>query len=73
MKKLILTIILLITSISLSLASTQQNDITKKVDNLEKPIYTPFVENYTLHEIQRLKEENKQLRVEVYETLTKKN
>jgi tetratricopeptide (TPR) repeat protein len=46
--------------------------IQNKVDSLEKPLYNPFVENYILHELKQLRDENRDLKVSLHETLAKK-
>lgn len=60
-------------------ANTQNNQNEKideklktKVNNLQKPLYNPFVENYILHELKALRDENRDLKVELHETLAKK-
>ena len=47
-------------------------ELKSKIDKLEKPMYTPFVENYILNELKSLREENKKLKVEIHQTLAKK-
>lgn len=44
----------------------------KEIKELKKPLYSPFVENYILHEIRQLRDENRNLRIELHETLAKK-
>lgn len=46
--------------------------IQNKVDSLQKPLYNPFVENYILHELKQLRDENRDLKVTLHETLAKK-
>lgn len=68
-------VVIFFLSISLSFAQTVKNteeNIQQKVDNLQKPLYNPFVENYILHEIKQLRDENRNLKVELHETLAKK-
>jgi len=43
-----------------------------KIDKLEKPMYTPFVENFILNELKALRQENKELKIELHQTLAKK-
>lgn len=49
-----------------------EKDLKKKIETLEKPLYTPFVENYILNEIKQLREENRNLKVDIHKTLAKK-
>lgn len=49
-----------------------EKEIEKKINSLEKPLYNPFVENYILHELKQLREENRDLKVELHKTLAKK-
>ncbi|RXK12835.1 hypothetical protein CP965_09690 [Halarcobacter mediterraneus] len=68
-------VVIFFLSISLSFAQTVKNTeekIQQKVDSLQKPLYNPFVENYILHEIKQLRDENRNLKVELHETLAKK-
>lgn len=60
---------LLITSLQ---ANEQNLTVTKNIENLKKPLYTPFVENYILHEIRVLRDENRDLKVNLHETLAQK-
>lgn len=69
MKRYILLILILTIS---ALSSVQNQTIEKKVNSLEKPLYTPFVENYILNELKQLRDENRDLKVELHETLAKK-
>jgi len=50
------------------------NEMTVKeeVAELKKPIYTPFVENYILNELKQLRDENRDLKIELHSTLAKK-
>lgn len=49
-----------------------EKNLKEKINTLEKPLYTPFVENYILNEIKQLREENRDLKVELHKTLAKK-
>ena len=49
-----------------------QSKIKEKIDTLQKPLYNPFVENYILNELKQLREENRDLKVDLHETLAKK-
>ena len=70
MKKIFLLLFILI---SVVFAQTQKEEkVQNKINNLEKPLYNPFVENYILHEIKQLRDENRNLKVELHETLAKK-
>lgn len=53
-------------------STTKEERVQQRVDELKKPLYNPFVENYILHEIKQLREENRNLKVELHETLAKK-
>lgn len=44
----------------------------KEVSELQKPLFHPFVENYILNEIKTLRDENRNLKIELHETLTQK-
>lgn len=63
-------IIFLFISMGLLYANSEQ--VKEKVEKLEKPLYTPFVENYILNELKQLREENRNLKVEIHSTLAKK-
>ncbi len=54
------------------LTKEEQKDVNKKINSLEKPLYTPFVENYILNELKQLREENRDLKIELHKTLAKK-
>jgi len=69
MKKYILSLLLL--TITLFANSNDQKAVTE-AKNLQKPLYNPFVENYILHEIKQLRDENRDLKVDLHETLAKK-
>lgn len=49
-----------------------EDKLKNEVSGLEKPLYNPFVENYILNEIKQLREENRDLKVEMHRTLAKK-
>ncbi|WP_421716940.1 TPR end-of-group domain-containing protein [Arcobacter arenosus] len=49
-----------------------EKNLKEKINTLEKSLYTPFVENYILNEIKQLREENRDLKVELHKTLAKK-
>ncbi|MEA2029235.1 MAG: tetratricopeptide repeat protein [Campylobacterota bacterium] len=58
---------------SIMLYSNEHNTtIQKKLDSLKKPLYTPFVENYILHELKTLRDENRDLKNELYARLAQK-
>jgi len=65
-------LLLLFLTFSTLFANTQEKELNKKIENLEKPLYTPFVENYILNEIKLLRDENRDLKVQLHETLAKK-
>lgn len=66
-------ILMLFMVISIQLfADTKDEKIEKKLNSLEKPLYTPFVENYILHELKQLRDENRNLKIELHNTLAKK-
>lgn len=65
-------LLLLFLTFSAVFANVQEKELVKKVDNLEKPLYTPFVENYILNELKLLRDENRNLKVQLHETLAKK-
>lgn len=67
MKKYILMFFI----ITISLFANE-GKIQKSVNELKKPLFTPFVENYILHEIKQLREENRDLKVELHKTIAKK-
>jgi tetratricopeptide (TPR) repeat protein len=70
MVKNILIIVFLFSSIIY--ANSNNGQIENKISSLEKPLYNPFVENYILHEIKILRDENRNLEVDLHETLAKK-
>lgn len=67
----ILLLLFIIVSVTFA-TTTKEEKVQNKINNLEKPLYNPFVENYILHEIKQLREENRNLKVELHETLAKK-
>lgn len=64
-------LILIIYIISFNLNANEVK-IEDKIAKIEKPLYTPFVENYILNEIKQLREENRDLKIELHKTLAKK-
>jgi len=68
MKKYIL---LLLITINL-FANTVEDKAEENVKHLQKALYTPFVENYILNEIKLLRDENRDLKIDLHETLAKK-
>lgn len=66
MKYLIIFFILAITLFA------EEAKVEKKINSLEKPLYNPFVENYILNEIKQLRDENRDLKIELHKTLAKK-
>ncbi len=71
MKYLILIVFIFSFSLNAN-TDVKQMNIQEKVSKLEKPLYNPFVENYILNEIKQLREENRNLKVEIHSTLAKK-
>lgn len=65
-------LLLLIPLFLFSLDKPTDTLIEKKIEKLQKPLYTPFVENYILNDLKQLRQENKELKVELYQTLAKK-
>lgn len=65
-------LLLLFLTFATLFANTQQKELDKKIDNLEKPLYTPFVENYILNELKLLRDENRNLKIQIHESLAKK-
>ncbi|MBN2824482.1 MAG: tetratricopeptide repeat protein [Campylobacterales bacterium] len=58
---------------TLMLIANQNNaTVAQKIDSLQKPLYNPFVENYILNELKTLRDENRDLRIELHERLAKK-
>lgn len=71
----IAVLLLLISTILIAQTKTEpttQKQINEKIDSLKKPLYNPFVENYILNEIKQLREENRDLKIELHKTLAKK-
>ncbi|MGM0519679.1 MAG: tetratricopeptide repeat protein [Campylobacterota bacterium] len=54
------------------LTQKEQKAVKEKVNSLEKPLYNPFVENYILNELKQLREENRDLKIDLHKTLAKK-
>ncbi len=55
------------------LSSSEHNaTIDQKIASLQKPLYNPFVENYILNELKTLRDENRDLKNELYDRLAKK-
>jgi tetratricopeptide (TPR) repeat protein len=67
LRTLFLTILLTHFAFANTLQPTQV-----QTEQLKKPLYSPFVENYILNEIKTLRDENRQLKIDVHETLTSK-
>lgn len=53
-------------------ANETPKELDSKIQNLQKPLYTPFVENYILNELKLLRDENRNLKIQLHETLAKK-
>ncbi len=68
----LLLLLLLIPIFLFSLDKPSDLIVEKKIEKIEKPLYTPFVENYILNDLKQLRQENKELKVELYQTLAKK-
>ncbi|MGA1941347.1 tetratricopeptide repeat protein [Arcobacter sp. YIC-310] len=74
MKK-IAVLLLLISTILIAQTKTEQvpkEKINEKINSLKKPLYNPFVENYILNELKQLRDENRDLKIELHKTLAKK-
>ena len=69
---LLVPIILLSTLSAKELTQEEKKEVKQRLDKLEKPLYTPFVENYILNDLRKLREENKKLKVELYKRLAEK-
>ncbi len=69
MKKYLL--IVLFSFVSL-FAQVDEQKIQNRLDKVDKPLYNPFVENYILNELKQLRDENRDLKVDLHETLAKK-
>ncbi len=72
MKKMILLLVLTLNIFAGENTQTEEKKIQQKLDSLQKPLYNPFVENYILNELKQLRDENRELKVELHETLAKK-
>lgn len=72
--KIIAIIFILISSVFANEATFEEKSVQvkEKIDNLDKAMYTPFVENFILNEIKALRIENKELKIQIHETLAKK-
>jgi tetratricopeptide (TPR) repeat protein len=69
MQKYILLLLILTVAV---FANANDKKAVAEVQNLPKPLYNPFVENYILHEIKQLRDENRDLKVDLHKTLAKK-
>jgi tetratricopeptide (TPR) repeat protein len=67
-----LTSLLFFVFLSCAFGQIDEKKIQTKVNSIQKPLYNPFVENYILNELKQLREENRDLKVELHETLAKK-
>lgn len=65
-------LLLLFLTVSALFANTSEKELNKKINTLEKPLYNPFVENYILNEIKLLRDENRNLKIQIHESLAKK-
>jgi tetratricopeptide (TPR) repeat protein len=75
MKKLFLVLFLVLNIYAdskIDINDTKEQKIQEKLDSLQKPLYNPFVENYILNELKQLRDENRELKVEIHEILAKK-
>lgn len=72
MKKICILLFLMMSFLYSNTSIDEQSKINEKVNELKKPLYNPFVENYILNEIKQLRDENRNLKVELHETLAKK-
>lgn len=72
MKKLFIILLILSVQFIFANETTTKDKIDKKLNSLEKPLYHPFVENYILNELKTLRDENRNLKVELHKTLAKK-
>jgi predicted PurR-regulated permease PerM len=73
MKRLLLLILISSLYLFANIKNVEnEKNLKEKINTLEKPLYTPFVENYILNEIKQLREENRDLKVELHKTLAKK-
>lgn len=68
MRYLLVLLIVFLTNIN----ANENQKINEKIESLEKPLYTPFVENYILHELRLLRDENRDLKIQLHEKLAKK-
>lgn len=65
-------LLLLFLTVSALFANISEKELNKKINTLEKPLYNPFVENYILNEIKLLRDENRNLKIQIHESLAKK-
>jgi len=73
MKKILLFFLICSLYLSANIKTVEnKKNLKEKINTIEKPLYTPFVENYILNEIKQLREENRDLKVELHKTLAKK-
>jgi len=73
MKKILLFFLICSLYLSANIKTVEnEKNLKEKINTIEKPLYTPFVENYILNEIKQLREENRDLKVELHKTLAKK-
>lgn len=69
---LLLVPIILLSTLNAKELTQEEKEVKQRLDKLEKPLYTPFVENYILNDLRKLREENKKLKVELYKRLAEK-
>ncbi|RXJ83885.1 tetratricopeptide repeat protein [Arcobacter sp. CECT 8985] len=75
MKKLLLLLvpmILMSTLFAKEINKPENQKVKERLDKLQKPLFTPFVENYILNELKQLRIDNKKLKVELYKKLAEK-
>jgi len=73
MKKLLLLVLVSSLYLFANIKNVEnEENLKEKINTIEKPLYTPFVENYILNEIKQLREENRNLKVDMHKTLAKK-
>jgi len=72
MKKIVIILLVMANVVIANIKDINNTKIDQKIQKIEKPLYSPFVENYILHELKALRDANRDLQVDLHETMAKK-
>jgi len=72
MNKIVIMLLVVCGVVFANTNDIQNIKIEERIQKLDKSLYSPFVENYILHEIKTLRDANRDLKVDLHETMAKK-